>query len=188
MAVATHNLTAPVLQDIETWTSVQNHDLGYETQDRSTGKRYRYVQHEPGSASITVKSGVPAGAYAGDGGANGVTEANVVTPDASKALETKPIGVYRGSATSANVYGFIELLEPSLPTTVLSSHDNGIVQGDVLVWKNDGFLDSVNAGGAVSSKQLVASVCAIALDSHAADKDQSGDAVTEPTPITVQWL
>ncbi len=51
MTVNTNDLTNPVLQAVETWTTAQNHDLGYETQDRSSGKRYQYRLHDDGGAS-----------------------------------------------------------------------------------------------------------------------------------------
>lgn len=183
MPVNAINLSNPVLQDIETWTSVLNHTLGYKTVDRSTGKTYRYTQFTAGAA--TVESGMPAGAYVAD--ADTAYSPNNVTEDASKALYV-PIGIFRGSATSANIYGFIEELDISLPTTVLTSMDQRITQGEFLSWEGDGWLTSFLPEG-IDSTEMMVSILAVALDSHLASKDQAGSTLTSTmTAVTVRWL
>jgi len=142
MAVSQENLKEPVLQAIETWTTAQHHMLGYMTQDMSTGKRYRYVQHDDGGAGGgSASPGQCAGAYAGAGSANGVTSVNVVTSDASQATY-RVLGVYRGSPTDGQ-YGFIELKDVSLPTTVLVDCSDVPVQGTYMQWNADSELDSI---------------------------------------------
>ncbi len=186
MVVATNELTNIVLQNIETWSSAQNHELGYETLDQSTGKRYRYSQHTAGA--FTVASGVPAGPYVN--GANAVYTANFVTDDASAATTGRGIvGVYRGAATSANKFGFIEIAEKNLPTTVLASF-NAVAQGNLLEWDADGYLNSVGGETPVST-EIVVSIVAVALDSHIASSSGVGTTpalIGTNTAITVRWL
>ena len=158
MTVNTNDLTNPVLQAVETWTTAQNHDLGYETQDRSSGKRYQYRLHDDGGASAsTAAAGVPCGAYAGAGSANGTTAANTVTPDASQALE-QPTGVYRGAPTDGQ-YGFVELLEKNMVTTVKVDCSDVPIQGTLLRWDTDGELDSITVDSITDEADSAIAIC-----------------------------
>lgn len=184
MAVDTMNLTNPVLQAIETWMPEKHHSLGYETVDRTTGRKYRYSEYTAGAA--TVRSGMPGGAYVV--GTDALYTANNVTDDASLALGL-PTCVFRGSATNASCYGFVEVIDMSLPTTVLTSYDNSIGQDDELTWDIDGCLDtSEPSAGKGTTEALVRSFIAVAMDSHLASKDQAGSTIATITPITVRWL
>lgn len=183
MAVATHNLTNPVLQAIESWSSVQNHKLGYETKDRSTGKAYRYVQYNAGSVTTTIpmQSGVTVGPYVAS--ANGTYSENIVTDDASLAF--RPTGVIRSSAcSSVNVYGFIEVIEANLPTTILTSVDQAVAQQNGAVWADRHFTTA-----AINTTSFGVTVVAEILDSHAASKDQAGSTLsTAVTPVAAVFF
>lgn len=186
MTVTLGNLDVPVLQNIEDWSSAKNHSLGYITMDVTTGKHYRYVFHTAGA--FTVASGVPAGPYVAS--ANAVYTDNNVTDDASVATGARGIvGVYRGAATTASPYGFIEVARKDHPTTVLASFP-AIAQGNLLEWDADGYLNSVGGETPVST-EIVVSIVAVALDSHIASSSGVGTTpalIGTNTAISVRWL
>lgn len=186
MAVKTHDLTNPVLQAIETWTSVQHHMLGYETQEQSSGKRFRYCRNGLDAAALGVQyAGTPVGAVITD--ANATYTAHNISADATL-CQSVPLGVSRGTATTANCYGFIELADRSLPTTVIVT-SGAVVAGDMLYWAADGhFL--VETGSDVTCTMLGASIVAFAVDSHRASYSRGSvliDSTTAGTPIMVVW-
>ena len=187
MAVDTANLSKPVLQAIETWGTDQNHSLGYETQDRTTGKRYRYVKYGLAAGGLGVcYAGTPVGAPITS--ADITYTANNVSADASLCASV-PIGVSRGSATTTNCYGFIELCDRSLPTTVIVT-SGAVVAGDMLKWSADGML-LVEVGASTTTTQVAASIVAFAVDSHIASYAQGSvtliDSTTAGTPVHVVW-
>ena len=180
MAIPTINLDPPVLQDLETWSSTQNHDLGYSTRDRSTGKRYQYKCL---GAAVTglgvISSGTVGGPYIPD--ANATYTAHYVSADASLAGHNATC-VFRGSATAANKYGFVEVIELGAVTTVNVSWV-AVAPGNTLLWAGDGYLETISV--------FNASVCAIAVDSHRTSYSQNSVLLTTAqsvTPITVKWL
>jgi len=187
MAVTLSNLSNPVLQAIETWGSDQNHTLGYETLDRSTGKRYRYVKYGLAASGLGIaRNGTVVGA--------GITSADItytalnVSADATL-CQSVPIGVTRGEATTTNCYGFIEICDRSLPTTVIVT-SGAIVAGGMMQWTEDGYLLAVT-GGTIASTTAAASVIAFAVDSHIASYAQGSTSLINSTtagvPITVVW-
>ena len=178
MTVQTNDLWPIALQAIETWSSAQMHDLGYETFERGSGKLFRYVKYNAGSVTTTIsmRSGIPVGPYVAS--ADGTWTANNVTDDAS--LGYYPIGIIRSSTcSSANCYGFIEVLRRDQATTVLSSVDQAVAQGDGLAWADRHFttavLDSRSWGNTCPGK---------ALDSHVASKDQAGSTLAATVLVT----
>ncbi len=161
MAVITFNLSNPVLTAIETWTTAQLHTLGYMTTDQSTGKTYMYVLHDDGGASAsTAKVGVPGGAYAGAGDADGVTTLTTVTPDASQA-KLRVTCIYHG-APSDGQYGFVEIVKAGTVTTILVDCSTTIIQGTYLQWNADGELDSITVSSVTEDHTLA---IAISLES-----------------------
>lgn len=173
MTVDTHDLTNPVMQDIHIWTSAQHHLLGYDTMDRSSGKTFRYSCYNSGSAATTMpmQSGVPVGPYVAD--ANSTWTQNWVTDDASLSLSGTPYGIVRGSNCSAtNIYGFVEVVQYGFPTSVLTSADNKVAQGEAVKWAGDGWLDTLalNSLGCIT-------LCGEVLTSHLASSSQLGSTI-----------
>ncbi|HUU82292.1 MAG TPA: hypothetical protein VM243_02200 [Phycisphaerae bacterium] len=186
MAVKTEDLTRPVLQAIESWTSVQNHELGYETTELSTGRRFQYKRL---GAAVTgpgvCTAGTPVGGYIAS--ANATHTAHYVSADASLA-QCVPVGVVHGLATAANCYGFVEMADLGLITTANVTLA-GVLAGDLLQWASDGFL-SVLDGASAASTTLGASVVAFAVDSHLASYSRGSvllTTVNSVTPIAVHW-
>ncbi|MDD4890464.1 MAG: hypothetical protein PHU85_11100 [Phycisphaerae bacterium] len=178
MAVNTRNLTRPVLQAIETWSSTQNHDLGYETQDQTSGKRYRYSKYNAGSTGLTPIAGAIGGPYVS--GTDTTHTANNVTTDSSLSSLYRPTCVFRGTATSANCYGFVEVLEKGMATTALTSADQAVAQGDGISWSADWTTT------AVLDSRAVVTCFGRVLDSHLASKDQAGSTLTATvTAVTI---
>lgn len=186
MAVDTHNLQPMVLQAIESWTSTQNHALGRETVDLSTGKRYMYKYLAAAVTSTGVcSSGTPVGNYIAD--ANATHTAHHISADQSLA-QGVPIGVVRGSATSTNCYGWVEMADPSLPTTVNGSWV-AVLAGALMYWGDDGFLETID-GAAAGTTAAAASICAFAVDSHRTSYSRDSVLLTTAvsvTPVYVQW-
>ena len=186
MPVPQHNLDPMVMQAIESWTSVQNHDLGYETQDMTTGKRYRYVKLGAAASSTGVcTSGTPVGQYIAD--ANATYTAHYVSADASLA-QSGVLGVVRGLATSTNCYGWIEVADSTLPTTCNVSWVAALA-GALLQWGGDGYLEPVD-GADIASTSAAASVVAFAVDSHLGSYSRNSVLLTTAvsiTPIFVNW-
>ena len=186
MAVATHNLSNTVLQAIEAWTSVQNHRLGYEVQDMSTGKRYMYKRLYAAVTSTGVcSSGTPIGNYIADDDATHT--AHYISADQTLA-QGAPIGVVRGPATSTNCYGWVEMADPSLPTTVNGSWV-AVLAGALMYWAGDGFLETVD-GASATTTAAAASICAFAVDSHRTSYSRGSVLLTTAvsvTPVYIQW-
>ncbi len=177
MVVPTGNLSEPVLQDIHVWSSAQNHTLGYETIDRSSGKKFRYSCYNSGGAATTMpmQSGVPVGPYVED--ANSTWTQNWVTDDASLSLVRTPYGIIRGSnCSSTNIYGFIEVVQYGFPTSALTSVDNSVAQANGVQWGSDGWLDTLalNTLGAITA-------CGEVLTSHLASSSQLGSTIASAT-------
>lgn len=185
MAVNTHDLTNPVLQAIESWTSVQNHDLGYGTSDQSTGHDYRYVKLA--DTAFLPAAGQPVGWNGANSGAEGTLTLNEISGDADKIAQCGPAvaGICRGTTSSTNIYGFIEERKAGQCTTVLSSYVSAIAVADPIVWTSDGYLNS-EAGAAMDSDDKL--LCAYAIDSHGSSKDQADASVTTITPLGIVWI
>jgi len=187
MAVNTQNASRYIRQAVETWSSVQNHDLGFEFIDRSTGKKYRYVKLAAAVTSTGVVSdGTPLGAYIAN--ANATHTLNNVSADASLA-QSVPTGVARGLATATNCYGFMEVIDQSLETTVNVTWD-AIIAGSLLNWDGDGYLNSVDPA-TLNTTGIAASIVAIAVDSHRISYSRNSVLLTTAqsvTPVFVRWL
>lgn len=190
MAVDTADLSKPVLQNIETWTSAQNHDLGYRTEDRTTGHAYRYVKLA--DTTFLPAAGQPVGWNGASSSTDGTLTLNEITGDASTCGIGEPgiqvAGVCRGSTSSTNIYGFIEEKRSGFCTTVLSCYDSSIDVGDALVWSEDGMLSSATAAAISSYGSLLTSLVGFAVDSHGSKVAQgSTAAISSITTLGIVW-